>query len=61
MLEASKCQALDMYQLGLTEIFFRADTLALMENERARRPDHCATVIQCESYVLSPQVSEGTR
>ncbi|KAH9204065.1 hypothetical protein DL95DRAFT_529407 [Leptodontidium sp. 2 PMI_412] len=46
MLEASKDQALDMYQLGLTEIFVGADTLALLENERARRLDHCATVIQ---------------
>tara|TARA_R110002060_G_scaffold50670_2_gene61571 strand:- start:272 stop:424 length:153 start_codon:yes stop_codon:yes gene_type:complete len=35
-----------MYQLGLTEIFVGADTLALLENERARRLDYCATVIQ---------------
>ncbi|CZT52853.1 uncharacterized protein RSE6_14241 [Rhynchosporium secalis] len=46
MLEASKGQALDIYQLGLTEIFIGADTLALLENERARRLDHYATVLQ---------------
>ncbi|KAH7403809.1 hypothetical protein BKA64DRAFT_460938 [Cadophora sp. MPI-SDFR-AT-0126] len=46
LLEASKGQALDIYQLGLTEIFIGADTLLLLENERARRLDHCAPVVQ---------------
>ncbi|KAH6714734.1 hypothetical protein BKA61DRAFT_605748 [Leptodontidium sp. MPI-SDFR-AT-0119] len=46
MLEASKGQALDMYRLGLIEIFIGVNTLALLENERARRIDHCAIVIQ---------------
>jgi myosin heavy subunit len=46
VLGATKSEGLDKYQLGLTEIFFRADILAFLENLRTTRLGHCATVIQ---------------
>ncbi|PVH67756.1 hypothetical protein DL98DRAFT_637461 [Cadophora sp. DSE1049] len=46
MLEASKSEALDTYQLGIMEILICADMLAFLENARIRRLDHCATAIQ---------------
>lgn len=46
VLGASKSEGLDKYQLGLTEIFFRIDILAFLENLRTARLDHSATVIQ---------------
>jgi myosin-5 len=46
VLGASKSESLDKYQLELTEIFFRADMLAFLENFRTRRLNHCATMIQ---------------
>lgn len=46
VLRASKSEGLDKYQIGRTEIFFRADMLAFLENLRTKRLDHCATVIQ---------------
>ena len=42
----SKSEGLDKYQLGLTEIFFGADLLAILENLRTTCLNHCATVIQ---------------
>jgi myosin heavy subunit len=46
VLGVSKSEGLDKYQLGLTEIFFRANMLAFLENLRTTRLNHCATVIQ---------------
>ncbi|CZR60102.1 uncharacterized protein PAC_09997 [Phialocephala subalpina] len=46
VLGASRSEGLDKYQLGQTEIIFRADTLAFLENLRTTRLNHCATMIQ---------------
>ena len=46
VLETSKSEGLDKYQLGLTEIFFGADILAILENLRTACLNHCAIVIQ---------------
>lgn len=46
VLGASKNEGLDKYQLGLTEIFFGADLLAILENLRTTCLNHCATMIQ---------------
>ena len=45
VLKASKSEGLNKYQLGLTEIFFYVNILAILENLRITRLDHCATVI----------------
>ena len=46
VLGASMSESSDKYQLGLAEIFFRADMLAFLESLRSTRLNHCATVIQ---------------
>jgi myosin heavy subunit len=46
VLGASKSEGLDKYQLGLTEICFGADVLAILENLRTTCLNHHATVIQ---------------
>jgi myosin-5 len=46
VLGASSSESLDKYHLGLTEIFFRADMLASLENLRTTRLNHCAIMIQ---------------
>ena len=46
VLEVSKSEGLDKYQLGLTEICFCANMLACLDNLRTTRLNHCATVIQ---------------
>jgi myosin-5 len=45
VLRASKSEGLDKYQLGLIEIFFRANILAFLENLRTTRLNYCATMI----------------
>ncbi|KAE8440719.1 hypothetical protein EG329_006770 [Mollisiaceae sp. DMI_Dod_QoI] len=46
VLGTSKSEGLDTYQLGLTEIFFSANSVALLENLRTMRLDHYATMVQ---------------
>ncbi|KAG0644963.1 Type V myosin heavy chain MYO2 [Hyphodiscus hymeniophilus] len=46
VLEASNSEGLEKYQVGLTEVYFGADTLATLENLRTDCLDHHATVIQ---------------
>ncbi|KAG9230474.1 hypothetical protein BJ875DRAFT_444987 [Amylocarpus encephaloides] len=45
-LGASRSEGLDKYQLGVTEIFVRADMLEFLENLRTARLNHYAIVIQ---------------
>jgi myosin heavy subunit len=46
VLGANKSEGLDEYQLGPTEVYFGAGTLAFLEKLRTSRLDHGATVIQ---------------
>ena len=46
VLGASKSEGLDKYRLGLTEIFFGADILAILENLRTTCLNYHTTVIQ---------------
>jgi myosin-5 len=61
VLEASKSESLDTYQLGLAEIFFYADMLVFLKSLRSTRLNYCAAIIQknlkanyyCRKYLES--------